>query len=186
MTDRHSPAHDHPPRTSGASSRPRVRAATPDDLAAVAAIFAPYARTTAVTFDEEPPTVEQWAARLADAGARGLPFLVAELDGAVVGYAYATGWRAKAAYRFTAEHSIYLDPRAQGRGIGTLLLSALLDACTLAGVRQVVAVIADDPAAAGSIPLHRRLGFAPAGTLHDVGFKHGRWVSTVLMQRTLH
>ncbi|PFG43239.1 phosphinothricin acetyltransferase [Isoptericola jiangsuensis] len=174
------------PSPAPGGARPRVRAATPDDLTIVAAIFAPYVRTTAVTFDEEPPTAEQWDARLADARTRGLPFLVAELDGEVVGYAYASPWRPKAAYRHTVEDTIYLAPEAQGRGVGTRLLSALLDACTAAGVRQVVAVIADDPAAAGSIPLHRRFGFAPAGTLQDVGFKRGRWVSTVLMQRTLH
>jgi L-amino acid N-acyltransferase YncA len=164
----------------------RVRSATPADLVAVAAIFAPFTTTTVVTFDEVPPTPEQWAQKLAGTEARGLPFLVAELDGDVVGFAYAGPWRTKAAYRHTVEDTIYLDPRARGRGVGTRLLSALLDACTVAGVRQVVAVVADDPAAAASIPLHRRLGFTPAGTLHDVGFKHGRWVSTVLLQRTLH
>ncbi|ANC30185.1 GNAT family N-acetyltransferase [Isoptericola dokdonensis] len=184
MTTPPSPAADGADATGPA--RPLVRPATAADLEAVAAIFAPYVRTTAVTFDEEPPTATQWADRLADLVSRGLPFLVAELDGAVVGYAYAGPWRPKAAYRHTVESTIYLDPRAQGRGVGTRLLAALLDALGLAGVRQVVAVVADDPAAAGSIPLHRRLGFAPAGTLHDVGFKHGRWVSTVLMQRTLH
>jgi L-amino acid N-acyltransferase YncA len=184
VTTASSPPDDSRPAREPA--RPLVRPATSADLDAVAAIFGPYASTTAVTFDETPPTPAQWAARLAAAEAAGLPFLVAELDGRVVGYAYAARWRPKAAYRHTVEDTIYLDPAAQGRGVGTRLLSALLDACTVAGVRQVVAVVADDPAAAGSIPLHRRLGFVPAGTLHDVGFKHGRWVSTVLLQRTLH
>jgi L-amino acid N-acyltransferase YncA len=163
-----------------------VRAAVPADLVTVAEIFTPYVGSTAVTFDEVAPTPEQWRDRLADCAARGLPFLVAELDGAVVGYAYASTWRPKAAYRYTVEDTIYLSPAAHGRGIGSRLLSALLDACTVAGVRQVVAVVADDPAAAGSLPLHRRLGFEVAGVLRDVGFKHGRAVSTMLLQRTLH
>jgi L-amino acid N-acyltransferase YncA len=166
-------------------ARPHVRAATADDLPALAAILEPYVRRTAVTFDEEPPAATVWSDRLADLAARGLPFLVAELDGEVVGYAYASPWRPKAAYRYTVEDTIYLAPGAQGRGVGTRLLSALLDACSAAGVRQVVAVVADDPEAAGSLPLHRRFGFEVAGVLRDVGVKHGRTVSTMLLQRTL-
>ncbi|MDO8144786.1 MULTISPECIES: GNAT family N-acetyltransferase [unclassified Isoptericola] len=174
---------DGPP---GAVDRPRIRRAVPADLPAVAAIFAPYVTGTAVTFAEDPPSAADWSDRLEDADAGGLPFLVAELDGAVVGYAYVTPWRPRAAYRHTVEDTIYLAPAAQGRGVGTRLLSALLDACTVAGIRQVVAVVADDPAGAGSVPLHRRLGFEVVGVLRDVGRKHGRDVSTMLMQRTLH
>lgn len=165
--------------------RPIVRAATAQDLPAVAAIHEPYVLGTAVTFDEEPPGSDAWAARLGDLRDRGLPFLVAEVDGSVVGYAYASTWRPRAAYRHTVESTIYLSPTSQGRGIGTRLLSALLDACSLAGVREVVAVVADDPAAAGSLPLHRRLGYEVAGVLRDVGVKHGRRVSTMLLQRSL-
>ena len=168
-----------------APARPAVRAAEAGDLPAVAAILEPYATRTAVTFDEEPPSLDAWSARFADLAARGLPFLVAEIDDEVVGYAYASPWRPKTAYRYTVEDSIYLSPAAQGRGVGTRLLSALLDACSLAGVRQVVAVVADDPAAAGSLPLHRRFGFEVAGVLRDVGVKHGRSVSTMLLQRSL-
>ncbi|MEG3615090.1 N-acetyltransferase family protein [Isoptericola haloaureus] len=175
-----------PDDASATVMRPHVRRATASDLDAVAAVLAPYVARTAVTFDEEPPTDADWRGRLAEADARGLPFLVAELDGEVVGYAYAAPWRPKAAYRHTVEDTIYLAPAAQGRGVGTRLLSALLDACTVAGVRQVIAVVADDPAAAGSVPLHRRLGFEVTGVLRDVGRKHGRDVSTMLMQRTLH
>lgn len=167
--------------------RPRttVRPALPGDLPAVAAILEPYVTGTAVTFDEDPPSLDAWASRFADLSARGLPFLVAEEEGAVVGYAYATPWRPKAAYRYTVEDTVYLAPEAQGRGVGTRLLSALLDACSLAGVRQVVAVVAEDPAAAGSLPLHRRFGFEVVGVLRDVGVKHGRSVSTMLLQRSL-
>ncbi|GAA1986035.1 GNAT family N-acetyltransferase [Isoptericola halotolerans] len=173
-------------RPASPDTRPVVRAARRDDLPAVAAVLEPYVLGTAVTFDEEPPGAEIWQARLDDLAGRGLPFLVAEVDGAVVGYAYAAPWRPKAAYRHTAETTIYLSPAAQGRGTGTRLLSALIDACSLAGVRQLIAVVADDPAAAGSLPLHRRLGFEVVGTLHDVGVKHGRSVSTMLLQRSLH
>jgi L-amino acid N-acyltransferase YncA len=169
-----------------ADDRPLVRPAVADDLPAVAAVLEPYVLRTAVTFDEVPPGADAWTARLADLADRGLPFLVAEVGGAVVGYAYASPWRPKAAYRHTVESTIYLSPAAQGRGVGTRLLSALLDACSLAGVREVVAVVADDPAAAGSLPLHRRLGFEVVGVLRDVGVKHGRSVSTMLLQRSLH
>lgn len=165
--------------------RPLVRPATADDLPVVAAILEPYVRGTAVTFDEQPPGADVWAARLEDLRGRGLPFLVAEVDDDVVGYAYVSAWRPKAAYRHTVESTIYLSPAAHGRGIGTRLLSALLDACSLAGVREVIAVVADDPAAAGSLPLHRRLGFEVVGVLRDVGVKHGRSVSTMLLQRSL-
>ncbi|WP_277210241.1 GNAT family N-acetyltransferase [Isoptericola croceus] len=177
---------DAPEHAAPTAARPVVRTTTGDDLPAVAAILEPYVLGTAVTFDEEPPGAEAWAARLDDLRSRGLPFLVAEVDDVVVGYAYASPWRPKAAYRHTVESTIYLSPAAQGRGIGTRLLAALLDACSLAGVREVVAVVADDPAAAGSLPLHRRLGFEVVGVLRDVGVKHGRSVSTMLLQRSLH
>ncbi len=162
-----------------------MRAAVADDLPAVATILEPYVTGTAVTFDEQAPDVAAWRQRLVDLDARGLPFLVAEVDGAVVGYAYVSPWRPKAAYRYTVEDTIYLAPGAQGRGVGTMLLRALLEACARAGVRQVVAVVADDPAAAGSLPLHRRFGFEVAGVLRDVGVKHGRSVSTTLLQLSL-
>ncbi|MFE5337744.1 GNAT family N-acetyltransferase [Isoptericola sp. NPDC056573] len=180
-----SPAEPSPSTASTVAAPPVVRAAVVGDLPAVAAILEPYVTGTAVTFDEQAPDVAAWRQRLVDLDARGLPFLVAEVDGAVVGYAYAAPWRPKAAYRYTVEDTIYLAPAAQGRGVGSLLMTALLEACTRAGVRQVVAVVADDPAAAGSLPLHRRFGFEVAGVLRDVGVKHGRSVSTTLLQRTL-
>jgi L-amino acid N-acyltransferase YncA len=173
------------PRPDGAASRPTIRVATREDLPAAAAILEPYVTGTAVTFDEDPPSPDAWAARLADLAARGLPFLVAQDAGAVVGYAYATPWRPKDSYRYTVEDTIYVAPEAQGRGVGTRLLAALLDACALAGARQVIAVVADDPAATGSLHLHRRLGFEMVGVLRDVGFKHGRSVSTMLLQLSL-
>jgi phosphinothricin acetyltransferase len=150
----------------------------------VAGILAFYVTNTVATFEMEPPGVPQWRQRLADLTERKLPFLVAEAAGTVAGYAYASPWRPKPAYRHTVEDSVYLAPGQRGRGLGRLLLESLLAGCADAGVRQVIAVIADsgDPASAA---LHRACGFADAGRLSHVGFKHGRWIDTVLMQREL-
>ena len=116
--------------------------------------------------------------------ARGLPWLVAEADGAVAGYAYAGPYRARPAYRFTVENSVYVAPAMAGRGLGRALLTRLLALCEAAGCRQVVAIIGDS-ANAASIGLHRACGFRDVGVLRAVGFKHGRWVDTVLMQRAI-
>jgi L-amino acid N-acyltransferase YncA len=114
----------------------------------------------------------------------GLPFLAAEVDGVALGYAYCAQWKPRPAYRHTVEDSVYLAPGATGRGIGGHLLDALLDRCADAGVRQVIAVISDDDAGA-SLALHRNRGFADVGRLTSVGFKHGRWLDTLLLQRGL-
>jgi L-amino acid N-acyltransferase YncA len=161
-----------------------VRPARAGDLDEIAGIFAHYVTSSVATFEEEAPAVPQWHQRLGDLAGRGLPFLVADAGGTVAGYAYATPWRPKPAYRHTAEDSVYLAPGRRGMGLGRLLLDALLADCGAAGVRQVIAVIADtgDPA---SVALHRACGFAAAGRLANVGFKHGRWVDTVLMQRAV-
>lgn len=161
-----------------------IRPAVSADLAAVTAINAHYVANTVITFEETPPTVADWQARLADLTARGFPFLVAEVGGEVAGYAYAGPWRPKPAYRHTVEDSIYLAPGHSGRGLGGALLGALIDGATAAGLRRMIAVIAD----AGddrSIALHRRHGFTEAGRLTEVGFKLGRWVDTTLMERPL-
>ncbi|MEV5777184.1 N-acetyltransferase family protein [Streptomyces antimycoticus] len=173
-----------------------IRDATHTDLGAIAAIFSHYVTETVVTFEEVPPTVDDWGRRLADLTERGLPFLVAEVAevagdtgrtvpgntrSTVAGYAYAGPWRPKPAYRHTAEDAIYLAPGRTGAGLGAALLGALLTRCAEAGVRQVVAVIADSGSDA-SAALHRRFGFTPAGTLAGVGRKHGRWIDTHLMQ----
>jgi L-amino acid N-acyltransferase YncA len=161
-----------------------VRAAVPADLEAVAAIFAYYATSTVTTFEEVPPTVADWQRRLDDLADRNLPFLVADQDGTVTGYAYASPWRPKPAYRYTVEDTVYISPARTGHGLGRALLAALLTECEQAGARQVIAVIADTGSDA-SVELHRRLGFTPAGRLRRAGFKHGRWIDTVLMQREL-
>ncbi|WP_086666150.1 GNAT family N-acetyltransferase [Lentzea kentuckyensis] len=162
----------------------QVREAWPEDLDAVTAIYATYVLQTTVSFAETPPTRAQWGTRYWDIAGRGLPFLVAELDGQVVGMAFCSPWKAKSAYRFTVENSIYLDPRATGRGLGTALLEELLDRCATAGIREVIAVIVDNGNTA-SEKLHLRCGFTEVGRLHGVGTKHGSTLDTVLMQRHL-
>jgi L-amino acid N-acyltransferase YncA len=164
------------------AERVRIRPAERADLGAVAGILAFYVTATVATFEEDPPGLAHWEERLDGLAGRGLPFLVADVDGTVAGYAYASPWRPKPAYRHTAEDSVYLAPGYRGRGLGRRLLQALLASCAEAGVRQVIAVIADsgDPA---SVALHRACGFADAGRLARVGYKHGRWLDTVLLQR---
>ncbi|WP_241564524.1 GNAT family N-acetyltransferase [Nonomuraea polychroma] len=161
-----------------------IRPAVPADLKAVAEINAHYVTNTVITFEETPPTVEDWQHKLADLTGRGLPFLVADLSGEVAGYAYAGPWRPKPAYRNTVEDTIYLSPAYTGRGLGGALLGELVTRSIAAGMRRMIAVIAgagDDR----SIELHRRFGFTEAGRLTEVGYKHGRWIDTTLMQRAL-
>jgi phosphinothricin acetyltransferase len=169
-----------------AGSQPFVRAADPADAGQVAAIFAHYVATSVATFEEVAPAPADWRRRLGELTALNLPFLVAEADGdaAICGFAYASPWRPKPAYRYTVEDTVYLSPGCTGRGIGTALLGELLAGCAAAGARQVIAVIADTGSDA-SAALHRRLGFAGVGKLPGVGFKFGRWIDTVLMQKDL-
>jgi L-amino acid N-acyltransferase YncA len=167
-----------------AEPQPVVRAAVPADAERVAAIFAHYVTTSVATFEEVAPTAADWRQRLADRAARDLPFLVAEDGGSVCGYAYASPWRPKPAYRYTVEDSVFLSPGRTGRGIGSALLGTLLAGCAAAGARQVIAVIADTGCDA-SAALHRRFGFTRAGLLSGVGRKHGRWIDTLLMQKDL-
>ncbi|MGP3912911.1 GNAT family N-acetyltransferase [Nonomuraea sp. 10N515B] len=161
-----------------------IRPAVPADLKAVAEINAHYVTNTVITFEETPPALDDWHRKLADLTDRGLPFLVADVSGEVAGYAYAGPWRPKPAYRNTVEDTIYLSPEHTGRGLGGALLGELVTRSIAAGMRRMIAVIAD----AGddrSIELHRRFGFTEAGRLTEVGYKHGRWIDTTLMQRAL-
>ncbi|WP_433151282.1 N-acetyltransferase family protein [Actinomadura nitritigenes] len=162
-----------------------IRPAVPGDLAAVAEIFAHYVADTVITFEQTPPTVAEWRRRFHDLTARELPFLVADRSGELAGYAYAAPWRPKPAYRLTVENSIYLAPSLTGKGMGKALLGALVRYCGRAGLRQMIAVIADTESSGASFALHERLGFAHAGRLTGVGSKHGRSIDTVLMQRRL-
>jgi len=158
-----------------------VRDAEPDDVPAIARIFAPYALESALTFDTVPFTEDEWLDKLQTARRTGRPFLVAALDSTVIGYAYVTPWKAKPGYSQTVENSIYLAPEYAGRGYGRALLAELLVRAAAADARQVIAVIADSGSPA-SQALHRSAGFIEAGRLRQVGFKHGRWIDTVLMQ----
>ncbi len=162
----------------------RLRPADPADIVAIQAIYAHHVLKGLATFEEVPPDAAEMAARRADVLDRGLPYLVAEEEGEVLGFAYAAPYRLRSAYRFVVEDSIYLDPAATRRGIGGALLGALIEQCTAAGARQMLAVIGDS-GNAGSIAVHARAGFAHTGIFHGVGFKFGRWVDTVMMQRPL-
>lgn len=161
-----------------------IRDATADDLDQIAAIYAPYVTDTVITFEVDVPTVEEWRERFVAITAAGLPFLVAAVDDRVVGYAYAGPYRSRPAYRRTAEDSIYLAPASRGLGIGGGLLDELIIRTRAAGIRELVAVIADagNPA---SPALHARKGFTMAGRLTGVGHKHDLWVDTLLMQLSL-
>jgi L-amino acid N-acyltransferase YncA len=161
-----------------------IRPVTADDLGAVAAIFGHYVTSSVVTFEITPPTVGYWRRARGDLARRGLPFLVCERAGQVVGYAYAAPWRAKPAYRHTVESTIYLAPDHTGQGLGRRLLTALLTECAQAGAEQVIAVIADSGIPA-SEALHRACGFTEVGRLRNVGRKHGRLIDTLLMQLDL-
>ena len=161
-----------------------VREATVRDAAAIAAIYGHHVLHGLGTFEEVPPAVEEMAARMAAVQGRGLPYLVAETTEAVIGFSYATPFRLRAAYRYTVEDSVYVAPGEAGRGVGKALLAAVLERCAALGLRQVFAVIGDS-GNAGSIGAHRAAGFAHRGVMPAAGFKHGRWVDIVLMQRAL-
>jgi len=161
-----------------------VRPTAVEDLEAIAGIFARYVVESVATFEEVPPTVAHWRRRLDDLASHSLPFLAAEVGGEVVGYAYASPWRPKPAYRYTVEDTVYVAPEWTGIGLGRLLLDELLAQCVQVGVRQMIAVVADtgDPTSAA---LHYACGFVEAGRLRAVGRKHDRWVDTLLLQRDL-
>ena len=166
-------------------SVPIIRPAAAEDLGAIAEIYAHHVRTGVATFETTPPDRQEWTRRFRTITDGGLPFVTADVDGAVAGYAYCMQWKSRAAYRHTVEDSVYLAPHAVGRGIGGRLLDALLTGCSAAGVRQVIAVIVDADSDT-SLALHRNRGFVDAGRLTSVGFKHGRWLDTVLLQRSLN
>lgn len=162
----------------------RIRDARRDDVPAIREIYAYHVEHGLGSFELVPPALDEMARRLAAARRAGLPFLVAHREGEILGHAYASRYRVRPAYRFTVEDSVYVASDAQGRGIGTALLSRLLDELRAGGIHQVVAVIGDS-GNAPSIELHRKLGFRDVGTLESVGWKHDRWVDTVLMQLEL-
>jgi L-amino acid N-acyltransferase YncA len=162
----------------------QIRPTTPADLPAITAIYRHAVLTGTATFELEPPDLAEMTRRYDALMSEGFPYIVATLDGVVVGYAYAGPYRARPAYRFSVENSIYLDPAAQGKRIGTQLLQVLITESEKRGYRLMVAVIGDS-ANAASIGVHTRAGFEMVGTLENVGLKFGRWLDTVLMQLPL-
>jgi len=161
-----------------------VRDAEPRDAAAIQAIYARHVLKGLASFEEVPPDAAEIAKRMQAVRELGLPWLVAEAGGEVAGYAYASPYRARSAYRYTLEDSVYVREGLGGRGIGETLLRALVDRCSHGPWRQMIAVIGDSGNAA-SVAVHRKLGFRHAGNLASVGFKLGRWVDSIFMQRAL-
>ncbi len=161
-----------------------IRDARAADLPAIQPIYAHHVLHGLASFEETPPDAAELRRRFDEVRGRGLPYLVAEADGVLLGYGYCNLFRTRSAYRHTLEDSIYVKPGMEGRGVGRALLAALIDRSTALGYRQLIAVIGDSGNVA-SIGLHASLGFAHAGVLRASGFKFGRWVDTVLMQRAL-
>jgi L-amino acid N-acyltransferase YncA len=164
--------------------RIRLRPAQATDLPAIQEIYAHHVRTGLASFEEVPPDLQELERRRDEVLRRGLPYLVAEGSDRVLGYAYASPYRTRSGYRSSLEDSIYVAPDAVGRGIGKMLLAELLVQAEALGYRQMVAIIGDS-ANRASIGLHRSLGFREAGVLRSIGYKLGRWVDSVLMQRAL-
>lgn len=171
-------------QTGGVAANVAIRPATGADMDAVAAIYAHHVRHGRASFETEPPSAAEMRRRHDSVVANRLPWLVAASGGVVLGYAYAGPYRPRAAYANTVENSVYLHPDAIGRGIGRRLLTVLITACEKAGLRQMIAVVGDS-ANAASIRLHESLGFRHIGVLRDVGYKHGVWLDSVLLQRSL-
>jgi len=161
-----------------------IRPSTPADLPAITAIYGWNVLNGTGTFELEAPDEADMACRRDDVLAKGLPWLVAERGGQVLGYAYANHFRPRRAYRFCLEDSIYLSSDAAGQGVGRLLLAELMAQCEARGARQMLAVIGDS-ANTASIAVHRALGFEPSGVIKSAGWKFGRWLDVVLMQREL-
>jgi L-amino acid N-acyltransferase YncA len=162
-----------------------IRPATGADAAALAAIYGHHVAHGLGTFEEVQPTADEMAGRLAAVVGRGLPYLVAEIDGDVAGFAYAGPFRTRAAYRYTVEDSVYIAPQLMGQGVGKALLTAIIVQCEALGLRQMVALIGDS-GNAGSIGVHRSCGFTHVGVFTGLGYKAGRWVDVMMMQRALN
>lgn len=162
-----------------------LRAATAEDLPSVLALYRHYVRNSVVTFDEKPPTLRAFRAQFEHTQKLGFPFVVAQSpSGDILGYARVQLFRDKAAFRHTVESTIYLGPASTGRGLGRALLTELVERCARAGIREMIAVIADSGAEA-SLALHNRLGFVETGRMGKVGYKFGRWIGIVTMQKSL-
>lgn len=171
-------------QSKGKPMTPKLRDCAVPDLAAVQEIYSFEVANGLASFETQPPNQAEMLRRYRDIISNGLPFIVAELHGKVVGYSYASPYRHRASYFPSVEDSVYVSPEARGRKIGHSLLSKLIERCEQGGWRQMVAVIGNS-ANTGSIQLHRGLGFQDVGVLRSIGFKHGKWVDTVILQRAL-
>ena len=163
---------------------PLIRPSREDDIAAITAIYGHHVLHSTGTFETEAPGIADMTARRADVLSKGLPYLVAEEDGRIVGFAYGNWFKPRPAYRYSVEDSIYLAPDAHRQGLGRALLAELLAVCETAGIRKVMAIIGDS-ANTGSIGVHRALGFEQAGIIQSCGWKFGAWRDIVIMQKTL-
>jgi len=166
------------------SSAPEIRPVRPGDLAEMQAIYAHHVLHGTGSFEEIPPSVEEMSERVEHVTDQGWPWLVAEDATGVLGYCYVTRFRPRAAYRFCAENAVYVRADVRGQGVGKALVAQLIADATAAGFRQMIAVIGDSENV-GSIGVHASLGFQRAGTLRSVGWKAGRWLDTVYMERAL-
>jgi phosphinothricin acetyltransferase len=166
------------------ADQPTIRPSRDDDIPAIAAIYAHHVLHGVGTFEEEPPSSAEMHRRRGEIVSRGLPYLIAERGDRVIGYCYAGPFRPRTGYRFTLEDSIYVEPAELGRGVGRALLEQVLARCKTLGYRQMIAVIGGRETVA-SIRLHEALGFTHMGLFEAVGFKFGRWIDIVLMQRAL-
>ena len=159
-----------------------IRPATPEDAAAICAIYNPYVRDTIISFEEQEVSADEMGQRIADI-LQNWPWLVCELDGGIAGYAYATGWRPRAAYRYSVESTIYMSPSRHRRGLGCLLYTELIERLRSAGVHRIMGGIALPNQA--SIALHEKLGFKKVAQFEEVGRKFGRWVDVGYWQLSL-
>ena len=179
------PRHLRPAPAAEAPFEYTLRDARPADLPAVREIYNYYVANSTVTFDEDAMSLKEWKSKFAYLAKLGMPFVVAESpSGQLLGYALVSPWKQKRAYRFTVENSIYLGPAASGKGLGRALLGELIARSKAAGLKEMIAVIADQGAEA-SIALHEKFGFVEIGRMGRVGFKFDRWLGTVLLQKTL-
>lgn len=179
------PRHLRKPETPEAPFEYVIRDARPEDLPHVREIYNHYVANSTVTFDEDAMTLREWKSKYAYLTKLGMPFLVAESpSGQILGYALVQPWKQKRAYRFTVENSIYLGAASTGKGLGPVLMQALIDKSKQAGLKEMIAVIADKGAEA-SIRMHESFGFTEIGRMGRVGYKFDRWLGTVLMQKSL-
>jgi phosphinothricin acetyltransferase len=163
-----------------------IRRAEAPDLDRITDIYADAVRHGTASYELEPPGRTEMETRFAALSGNGFPYIVAEQDGDILGYAYAGPFRPRPAYRFIVEDSIYVAPEAKGRGIGKVLLEALIEEVGRLGFRQIIAVIGDGTPESASVRLHEKLGFRHSGRLEGSGYKHGRWLDTTFMQLTLN